>query len=96
MNRSEHLLTCLSEECVEVAKEVSKALRFSLDEQYVSSDYTNRERVVKELKDVLCLIEICRAEGIIPAVHVTENEVADKLTKIERYMEISRAYGALV
>ena len=32
MNREEHLLTILSEECAEVIKDVSKALRFGLDD----------------------------------------------------------------
>lgn len=95
MNRQEHMLDILSEECIEVAKEVSKALRFTLDEQYVKSEFTNRERIVNELKDVLCMIEICRTEGLLPPICITEDDIETKFAKIERYMQISRQYGAL-
>jgi len=32
MNRTEHLLVCLAEECAEVGQAVAKALRFGLDD----------------------------------------------------------------
>lgn len=31
MNKAEHLLTCLAEECAEIQQAVSKALRFGVE-----------------------------------------------------------------
>lgn len=46
MNRSEHLLSCLAEECAEVAQRVSKALRF--DEGLIPEPIVDRrERLAK-------------------------------------------------
>lgn len=42
MNATEHLLVCLAEECGEVAKECSKALRFGLDDQVTLNPYGPR------------------------------------------------------
>lgn len=95
MNRQEQLLTILMEECSEVIKECSKALRFSLDEKWSESEFTNRERIQNELKDVLCVIDILSDEEFISYPFVTTELVEKKKEKIEKYFEISRRYGAL-
>ena len=49
MNRTEHLLACLAEECAEVAQAVGKALRFGLDDGYPGTDRKNADDIAKEL-----------------------------------------------
>lgn len=96
MNRTEHLLTCLAEECSEVAKRVSKAVRFGLAEIQNGRELTNAERIVVELKDLTAVAKILASEGTIDRNFVAnETETAAKLSKIERYMEIAREQGAL-
>lgn len=92
MNRSEYLLTCLAEECAEVAQRVSKALRFGLNEIQAGQASNNAERVSDELADVLAMIEIAVREDIIPEPIA---DVSAKLAKIERFMAISREQGTL-
>jgi hypothetical protein len=45
MNRTEHLLVCLAEECGEVIQSVGKALRFGLDHGYSDRTTTNAQDI---------------------------------------------------
>jgi NTP pyrophosphatase (non-canonical NTP hydrolase) len=92
MNRTEHLLTCLAEECAEVSQRVSKALRFGLHEVQPGQADNNAERIAAELVDLCAVAEILVGEGIIPDRPVSSRA---KREKIEKFMEISRAQGVL-
>jgi hypothetical protein len=92
MNRNEHLLTCLAEECSEVAQRVSKALRFGLKEIQPGQGGNNADRIADELGDLLAVAGILVDEGLIPDPVVEQHE---KLAKIERFMAISREQGVL-
>lgn len=65
---TQHLLYCLNEECLEVAKEVDKSLRFGIDDTNFlePSGPNNRERIVDELNDLMGVISLCVETGIIP------------------------------
>ena len=67
MNTEEHLLTILSEECVEIAKETAKALRFGLDDKYSKDPKgrTNRERIVDELNDLAGVVRMMSDYSIL-------------------------------
>lgn len=95
MNRTEHLLTCLGEECAEVAQRVSKALRFGLDEIQPGQDQTNAQRIVEELDQVLAVARILEIEQVLPRTCADAAVVNHKLEKIERFMAISREQGVL-
>ncbi len=95
MNRCEHLLTCLAEECTEVGQRVSKALRFGLSEVQNGHALSNAERIVDELEDLIAVASILEAEGIIADFQPSEVRVADKRARIERFMAISRQQGVL-
>ena len=58
MNRTEHLLTILGEECAEIAQRASKALRFGLDEVQPGKDLTNEQRIWKEMSDLAAVAEM--------------------------------------
>lgn len=99
MNRTEHLLTCLAEECAEVAQRVSKALRFGLDERQADQPDDNAERIRMEMYDLLAVYLIAEREHILPPLHLDPGIVATftarKQAKIEKFMAISREQGVL-
>jgi hypothetical protein len=96
MNRTEHLLTCLAEECDEVGQRVMKALRFGLTETQAGQPLNNADRIVEELHDLLAVAAILGREGVLAnPTMMPQGKIATKLEKIEKYMAISRAQGAL-
>lgn len=71
MNRAEHLMTIVMEECDEVSQRVSKAKRFGmLQVQQARGDkpeqnperLTNKQRILDEFYDLVAVMEMC---GII-------------------------------
>lgn len=96
MDGREHFLTCLGEEANEVAQRVSKALRFGMREVQTGQERTNTDRLMDELRDLVCVAKILEDLGYLPALYVKPEMVAAKREKIERYMEISRAQGVLI
>jgi hypothetical protein len=66
MNNTEHLLTILSEECVETAQRVSKAIRFGLTEVQEGQHLNNAERLVYEFNDIVAVMELLHEKRINP------------------------------
>lgn len=93
MNRKEHLLTILSEECSEIIKDVSKSLRFGLDDCKPGTNVSNSENLTNEIADFLGVIEMLYEENIIEK-HSLE-KILLKKQKIEKYMEYSKSKGSL-
>lgn len=95
MNRQEYLLTCLAEECAEVAQCISKALRFGLTGVQPDQPLTNAQRISEELRDLTAVAEMCEDEHIIPRWLASLGEVNVKEGRIEKYAAISREQGTL-
>jgi hypothetical protein len=93
----EHLLFVLSEECAEVSKEACKAGRFGLDD----CDPTTRDPVAQrimirqELTDLLAVVEMLVAAGVISDPAIYRTEILAKKRKVEKYMDYARRAGAL-
>ena len=87
MNRVEHLLTKLMEECAEVAQEASKAAIFGLAEVMPGQPLTNRERVLKELNDLWAVCEMLGLQVVDRAA------IEAKKAKVEKYMDYARKIG---
>jgi NTP pyrophosphatase (non-canonical NTP hydrolase) len=62
--RAEEALGILQEECAEVIVEVSKINRFGLDNRY-NDGPTCREKLEKELGDVLAMVDILIEQGVV-------------------------------
>jgi len=95
MTKEEYLLTCLSEECAEVAQCVSKALRFGLDTTYGDEKKTNREQLINELNDLVAVCGILMYEDVLPAEWSDSAAQTKKITKVMEYMDISEQLGRL-
>jgi hypothetical protein len=89
MNREEHLLVILAEECAEVAKETSKALRFGMYEIMPGQPLSNRERILRELNDLWAFVEM------LDLAHVSREEIQDKKVKVAKYMRYAEQCGTL-
>jgi len=97
MNRKEHLLSCLAEECCEVGQRVSKALRFGLAEVQTGQPLNNAERIAEELRDLWSVALMLSDEGYLGLADLwpTAEQTRTKRQKIEKFMAISRDQGVL-
>lgn len=93
MNKTEHLLTVLIEECSEVQYEACKALRFGLDDSNPLQPErgNNLQRLSQELDHLLSTIHLLAKEGICQMPMVLQ----DKQDRIAIYMEYARSRGTL-
>ena len=97
MNTSEHLLTCLSEECCEVSKNVSKALRFGLDDRNILNPTgpTNRERLLDEMNDVVAVMGLLVDIQVFPEKWSVLEKVLAKRAKVKKFLQYSKDVGTL-
>jgi len=92
MNRKEHLMTILTEECAEVQQAVTKALRFGLNEGR-DIETTNADRLKAELNDLWAIVEMLNAEGFDLHLDTVLREA--KKHKVEKYLLYSAECGTL-
>ncbi len=109
MNKSEHILTVIGEEGGEVAKEISKALRFGLDDRVTLDPHgprgtegpTNREKISAEFIDMLGAYQLAVMEGILPDIGLANLPVnikemmKAKANRIRSYMDYAVRVDAL-
>lgn len=95
MTRVEHLLICLMEECNEVSQRVSKALRFGLDEIQPDQEFTNAQRMIAELQDLMAIVHMLNQAGVIPDQWLSFPAIKSKELKVEKFLEYSRQCGTL-
>jgi len=97
MNVTEHLLVCLNEELLEVAKNVDKALRFGIDDRNILDPEgpTNRERMILELNDIMGVVEMLVEKGVFPEDWRDAELSKVKKVRVTRFMEYARQHGTL-
>ena len=89
-------MVILSEECAELSKEVSKALRFGLDDKEPGQDLTNREKIVNEFNDLFSVMNMLKEHGIFEDKQLlTMKAIEDKKAKVLKYMKYAESVGAL-
>lgn len=96
MSETEHLLTCLMEECNEVSQRVSKALRFGLDEKQEGQEKNNRERIIEEFYDLLGVVNLLLTRKILDFIdEEAEDKIPKKAEKVKKYMEYAKQKGTI-
>jgi NTP pyrophosphatase (non-canonical NTP hydrolase) len=95
LNKTEYLLTCLNEECTEIAQATCKALRFGLDDHYPGKESNNLQDIHKELCDLLGVVELIQEEGIFLYPACDRQSIQAKKEKVNKYMEYSQNRGTL-
>ena len=93
MNKIEHLLACLVEECAEVQQEAGKALRFGLNDKWKDKP-TPAEGIAYEFCDLFAVYELLQAEGVIPKLDMSLL-MQRKKERVHKYMEYAKAKGSL-
>lgn len=89
------LLTILIEECSEVQKRATKALRFGLDERQPGKA-RNSQRLALEIGDVLEMIDQLVAAGVVTTGWIVEGKAAKK-KQLAKFMQTkARSDGAPV
>lgn len=92
MNRLEHLLVILGEECSELHQESCKALRFGVHEQR-DLPTSNLDRMTYEYSQLVAMLHMLQDEGV--NVRLDYNIVAEKKAKVEKYLAYSHECGTL-
>lgn len=95
MNKTEHLLTCLIEECGEVIHAATKALRFGLDDINPETKHTNAEDITAELIDVGTIQQMLRHEYLIPDLANAFQKQSAKREKVLKFMKYAETKGTI-
>jgi hypothetical protein len=90
MTRAEALQLQVMEECGELAKRVSKALRFGMEEVQPGQDLTNRDRIIEEYCDLIATMEL------IGIISVPRDLIVAKQLKVEKYLQYSIERGMVI
>jgi NTP pyrophosphatase (non-canonical NTP hydrolase) len=83
------IILILSEECAEVAKEVSKIMRFGPDQIKPGKDKTNIQVLEEELGDLLAMIELLTDKNIGVTVEGLELAKKAKFEKLKKWSNIT-------
>lgn len=96
LDKKEHLLTCIQEECSEVIKAASKSLRFGLENGHPKSDpfLSNKRDLEIELSHIIAVAEYLEEEGCINLSNINIDKER-KRKKLEKMMTASRNIGTL-
>ena len=82
------IILILSEECAEVAKEVSKIMRFGPDQVKPGKDKTNIQVLEEELGDLLAMIELLVDKDIGVSKEGLELAKKAKFEKLKQWSNI--------
>ena len=94
MNQIEYLLTCLAEECTEVAQRATKAQRFGVNEVQPDQDLNNAERIMVETQEFRAILRMLEAHGVLDT-REDEAAITAKIEKVEKFMGYSIQEGTL-
>jgi len=79
------ILLIAQEECAEVTQAISKIMRFGIDESF--NNATNRQRLVEELGDLYCMIELIVESGMVERTDLL-NASGNKRKKLMQWSKI--------
>ena len=78
-NTLQELLTITMEECGELIQACSKAIR--------CDDYHDNEKLIEEIGDVMCMIELIKSNGLITQREI-DNQIQTKRMKLMKWSKL--------
>ena len=107
MDKQEHLLTILGEECSELHQDICKALRFGMNDKGPDNKLDNTQLMFKEFNDILAMADMINEyvtsmpwsgvtytdKGIL---YRDDKMVQKKKDKVEKYLAYSKEKGTLI
>ena len=84
--KQREILVIAQEECAEVIQEISKIFRFGIDNQH-KDGVTHQEKLEQEVGDVLCMINLLTAHGLVRPESVTK-AIENKANKLKQWSKI--------
>ena len=87
MNKKEkEILVITQEECAEVIQEISKCFRFGINSLHKSGE-VHRSVLEQEIGDLLCMIDLLVAEGLVDKENIDSAKERKKI-KLKKYSSI--------
>ena len=86
-NKTTEILDILQEECAEVIQSVSKCRRFGIDAPFMVGTGTQRDNLVKEIGDVLAMIDLLKEQRVVTTQELEEAKQA-KFNKLRKWSKI--------
>jgi len=85
-DKQREILIITQEECAEVVQEISKIFRFGIDNLH-KDGMPHQEKLEQEIGDLLCMINLLTAHGLIRPDTVTQ-AVKNKANKLKQWSKI--------
>lgn len=96
MNRKDHLLLLLMEECAEVQQACSKILRFGMEDSKTPIEPNNEEKLLNEIYDLLTVLDVIHEEVTSLVLDQELYEISHvKRKKIEKWIKYSKEKGKI-
>ncbi len=95
MDRTDHLLWNIAEECAEIAQRASKAARFGLKEVQPGQAFPNDQRIWHEMADLIAVMELWKEEGLICPPPDYRERIDRKKARFEEFLKRSAQHGRL-
>lgn len=98
MNHAENLMIVALEECAEVQQEISKALRFGVNNHHPEMPCkTNGERILKEFHQLRAVMDMLVIQRIINPLSEEEQYkiYRDKVENVEKWEQYSKEIGQI-
>ena len=93
MNREQHLLSKVAEECSEIAQIAIKAQLFCFYSHYPDQpEITNLDHLIVEINDLLAVISMIDKD-IVDKIQFGNDKQKAKMLKVEKYLELSQERG---
>ena len=96
MTRGEYLMVVAGEECAEIQENISKAIRFGVDNHHPDRpETTNGYQILKEFNQLKAVIDMLIIGRHIPGISDEEAKsiYRNKVAAVEHWEEYSRCIG---